>query len=107
MAMAAITLQVDADEDSPEAIAARTDFGDLEAKSGVCEIEDTAKRSITLLALIKICEHLERRLSPSRSCCGITIPGESWVVSRPKGGGGFEDHVVTSWEEVNLYDADK
>ena len=97
-----------ADDDSAEAIAARTDFGDLEAQDGVCEIEDTAKRSTTLTQLIKVCQHLERRLSPSWSCFGTTIPGERWVVGRMKEGGWFKnDHLITSWDEVNLYDADK
>ena len=98
----------DPDDDSPEAIAVRTDFGDLEAQDGACEIEDTARRSMALTQLIKICQHLERRLSPSSSCFGTTIPGEEWKVGRPKEGGGFRnDHLITSWDEVNLYDADK
>ena len=98
----------DPDDDSPEAIAARTDFGDLEAQDGACEIEDTAERSMALTQLIRVCQHLERRLSPSWSCFGTTISGEEWKVGRPKEGGGFKnDHLITSWDEVNLYDADK
>ena len=97
----------DPDDDSLEAIAARTDFGDLEAQDGVCEIGDTAKRSMALTQLIKICQHLERRSSPGWSCFGTTIEGERWVVGRMEEGGGFKnDHLTTSWDEVNLFSLD-
>ena len=92
----ASTHAADPDDDSSAAIAARTDFGDLEAQDGVCEIQDTARRSMALTQLIKTCEHLERRLSPSWSCFGTIILGKRWVVGRMGEGGGYVDYFITS-----------
>ena len=101
------------------------DYSDLQqAPDGFFHIPDTARRAVSVDQLTLIATHVAREMGYDLEiqtypgCHGgrvneailkknESLTAKTWMVGRPKAGGGFETVPLSNPAEVNLYDCDK